>query len=134
MEGEKFVLIQWINGNPVLDGSLYFDSMPECTLYVSMLPVIPFVEHTVIRIENGNDEKHKPPGLEFVQEKLKQLNSGEIKTELEVIRIPEPMPGASPIIQEMELQIAMMDVPGFKLSRTGRFQKFKGVWFFSGWE
>lgn len=54
-EGEKVVLIQWINGNPVLDGSLYFDSMPECTLYVSMLPVVPFVKYTIIRIENGND-------------------------------------------------------------------------------
>lgn len=133
-QGEKVVLIQWINGNPVLDGSLYFDSMQECTLYISMLPVIPFVKYTVIRIENGNDEKHKPPGLDFVKSTLEKLNSGEIKTELEVIRIPEPMPGASPIIEQMELEFAMMDVPGFKLNRTGRFQKFKGIWFFSGWE
>lgn len=133
-QGGKYVLIQWIKGNPVLDGSLYFDSMPELTLHVSMLPVIPFVKHTVIRIENGSDEKHKPPGLEFVQSTLKQLNSGEIQTELEVIRIPEPMPKVSPIIEQMELEFAMMDVPGFKLSRTGRFQKTNGIWFFDGWE
>lgn len=134
-QGEKVVLIQWINGNPVLDGSLYFDSMSECTLYVSMLPVIPFVKYTVIRIENGNDEKHKPPGLDFVKSTLEKLNSGEIKTELNVIRIPEPMPGASPIIEQMELEFAMMDVPGFKLCRTARFRRYKNnEWFFSGWE
>lgn len=132
--GEKYVLIQWINGNPVLDGSLYFDLKADLTMYVSMLPVVPLVKYTVIRIENGNDERHKPPGSDFVKETLRQLNSGEIQTELEVIRIPEPMPPVSPIIEQAELQFAMMDVPGFKLTRTAVFSKHRGQWFFNSWE
>lgn len=132
--GEKYVLIQWIKGNPVLDGSLYFDLKDDLMFHISLLPVIPLVKYTIIRIENGNDERHKPPGSDFVKETLRQLNSGEIQTELEMIRIPEPMPAVSPIIEQMELEFAMMDVPGFKLTRTARFKRYGEQWFFDGFE
>jgi len=131
-QGTKYVLVKYVGGLRDQGAQLFFDNKSDLTLHVSLLPVIKSIKYTVMEIIPGAD--HKPPGFDFVKETLGKLNSGEIQTELQVIRIPKPMPPVKPTFDDQDLEFAMMDVPGFKLSRTGRFKKTNGIWFFDGWE
>ena len=131
-QGKKFVLVKYVDGLRDQGPQLFFDEKSDLTLHVSLLPVIPSIKYTVMEIIPGAE--HKPPGFDFAKSTLDQLNSGVIKTELPVIMIPEPMPPVKPTFDDQDLEFAMMDVPGFKLNRTGRFEKIRGTWFFRGWE
>ena len=52
---ERYLLIEWLNGNPMLDGSTYFDSKEECLEYYKKLPKLKGfdIEHTICRISNA---------------------------------------------------------------------------------
>ena len=49
---ERFLLVEWIEDNPCIDGANYFDSMEECLKYVKSLPEAEGmkIERTICRI------------------------------------------------------------------------------------
>jgi len=49
---ERFLLIEWVHQNPILDGALYFDTKDECLEYINNLPKINGVDYTICRIRN----------------------------------------------------------------------------------
>lgn len=51
---ERYLLVEWLNGNPILDGATYFDSKEECLEYYNNLPKLKGfnIEHTIFRISN----------------------------------------------------------------------------------
>jgi hypothetical protein len=50
MTGERFLLIEWIKGNPVIDGAEYADTRKELMDYCDSLPKVSGVEYTICRI------------------------------------------------------------------------------------
>lgn len=40
MEDIKYVMIHWIDGNPLIDGSMYFDSKEECLNHIKYIEEI----------------------------------------------------------------------------------------------
>jgi hypothetical protein len=52
---ERYLLVEWLNGNPILDGATYFDSKEECLEYYKNLPKLKGfdIEHTICRISNA---------------------------------------------------------------------------------
>ena len=55
VNSERYLLVEWLNGNPILDGAIYFDSKDECLEYHKNLPKIKSfdIEHTICRISNA---------------------------------------------------------------------------------
>ena len=51
---ERYLLIEWLNGKPIIDGSIYFDSKNDCLEHWQKLPKIDGfdVTHTICRITN----------------------------------------------------------------------------------
>lgn len=51
---ERYLLIEWLNGNPMIDGSIYFDSKEDCLTYWQDLPKTDLfdITHTICRINN----------------------------------------------------------------------------------
>lgn len=56
---ERYLLIEWINGNPIIDGAKYADTKDELIEYYDSLPKVLGVEYTICRIYNIN-QKQKP--------------------------------------------------------------------------
>ena len=52
---ERYLLVEWLNGNPILDGATYFDSKEECLEYYKNLPKLKGfdIEYTICRISNA---------------------------------------------------------------------------------
>ena len=50
----RFLLVQWLNGNPIIDGAIYFDTREDCLKYWESLPKINGIEieYTICRITN----------------------------------------------------------------------------------
>ena len=53
---ERFLLVQWMDGQPKIDGALYFDTQDECIEYYRSLPVFEEfnITHTICRISNAH--------------------------------------------------------------------------------
>ena len=53
---ELYLLIEWLNGNPAIDGAYYFDNKEDAIKYYNDLPkiIIPgfVIEYTICRIYN----------------------------------------------------------------------------------
>jgi len=51
---ERYLLIEWIQGHPVIDGAKYADTKQEIMDYYEALPKLPksLVEYTICRIYN----------------------------------------------------------------------------------
>jgi|GEM_PF-4136438 len=51
---ERYLLIEWIQGHPVIDGAKYADTKQELMDYYDSLPKLPksLVEYTICRIYN----------------------------------------------------------------------------------
>ena len=51
---ERYLLIEWIQGQPVIDGAKYADTKQEIMDYYDSLPKLPksLVEYTICRIYN----------------------------------------------------------------------------------
>ena len=51
---ERYLLIEWIHGQPVIDGAKYADTKQELMDYYDSLPKLPksLVEYTICRIYN----------------------------------------------------------------------------------
>lgn len=51
---ERYLLIEWIQGQPVIDGAKYADTKQELMDYYDSLPKLPksLVEYTICRIYN----------------------------------------------------------------------------------
>ena len=51
---ERYLLIEWIKGHPVVDGAKYADTKQELMDYCNSLPKLPksLVEYTICRIYN----------------------------------------------------------------------------------
>ena len=51
---ERYLLVEWIQGHPVIDGSKYADTKQEIMDYYDSLPKLPksLVEYTICRIYN----------------------------------------------------------------------------------
>ena len=51
---ERYLLIEWIQGHPVIDGAKYADTKQELLDYYDSLPKLPksLVEYTICRIYN----------------------------------------------------------------------------------
>jgi len=51
---ERYLLIEWLNGNPMIDGSIYFDSKEDCLTYWQDLPKTDLfdITYTICRITN----------------------------------------------------------------------------------
>ena len=51
---ERYLLIEWIQGHPVIDGAKYADTKQELMNYYDSLPKLPksLVEYTICRIYN----------------------------------------------------------------------------------
>lgn len=45
----RYLLIKWLNGDPIIDGCMHFDTKDECLEYYKTLPKIGGVEYTVCR-------------------------------------------------------------------------------------
>lgn len=43
----RYLLIEWINGNPVIDGCKHFDSKDDCLEYWQKMPKVIGVEYTI---------------------------------------------------------------------------------------
>ena len=50
----RFLLVQWLNGNPIIDGAIYFETREDCLKYWESLPKINGFEseYTICRITN----------------------------------------------------------------------------------
>lgn len=51
---ERYLLIEWIQGKPIIDGAKYADTKQEIMDYYNSLPKLPksLVEYTICRIYN----------------------------------------------------------------------------------
>jgi hypothetical protein len=51
---ERYLLIEWIQGHPIIDGAKYADTKQELMDYLDSLPKLPksLVEYTICRIYN----------------------------------------------------------------------------------
>lgn len=51
---ERYLLVEWIQGQPVIDGAKYADTKQEIMDYYDSLPKLPksLVEYTICRIFN----------------------------------------------------------------------------------
>lgn len=51
---ERYLLIEWLDSNPMIDGSIYFDSKEDCLTYWEKLPKTKLfdITHTICRITN----------------------------------------------------------------------------------
>jgi hypothetical protein len=51
---ERYLLIEWIQGHPLIDGAKYADTKQELMDYYNSLPKLPksLVEYTICRIYN----------------------------------------------------------------------------------
>ena len=51
---ERYLLVEWIQGQPVIDGAKYADTKQEIMDYYDSLPKLPksLVEYTICRIYN----------------------------------------------------------------------------------
>ena len=52
---ELYILVEWLNGKPMIDGSTYFDTKEECLEYYNNLPKLAGydIEYTICRIRNA---------------------------------------------------------------------------------
>lgn len=52
---ERYILVEWLNGKPMIDGSTYFDTKEECMEYYNNLPKLTGydIEYTICRIRNA---------------------------------------------------------------------------------
>lgn len=52
---ERYILVEWLNGKPMIDGSTYFDTKEECLEYYNNLPKLTEydIEYTICRIRNA---------------------------------------------------------------------------------
>jgi len=50
---ERYILVEWLNEIPLVDGSLYFDSKEELLEHFKSLPKIEGLTHTICRIRNA---------------------------------------------------------------------------------
>lgn len=50
---ERYILVEWLNEIPLVDGSLYFDSKEELLEYHKKQPRVEGVTHTICRIRNA---------------------------------------------------------------------------------
>jgi hypothetical protein len=50
----RFLLVHWVNANPIIDGAIYFDTREDCLKYWESLPKINGIEieYTICRIKN----------------------------------------------------------------------------------
>lgn len=51
---EKFLLITWIDGNPMIDGCIWADTKEELIEYYNSLPKVKGVEYTICRSSSIN--------------------------------------------------------------------------------
>lgn len=51
-ENYNYLLVEWINDNPLIDGSVYFDTKEECLEYWKSLPNVENlgITYTICRI------------------------------------------------------------------------------------
>ena len=51
---ERYLLVEWIQGQPIIDGAKYADTKQELMDYYDSLPKLPksLVEYTICRIYN----------------------------------------------------------------------------------
>ena len=51
---ERYLLVEWIDDRPYIDGSIYFDSMKECLEYEKNIPIVENmpVERTICTIND----------------------------------------------------------------------------------
>ena len=52
---ERYILVEWLNGKPMIDGSTYFDTKEECLEYYNNLPKLAGydIEYTICKIRNA---------------------------------------------------------------------------------
>ena len=50
---ERFILVEWLNEIPLVDGSLYFDTKEDLIKHFKELPKIEGLTHTICRIRNA---------------------------------------------------------------------------------
>jgi len=52
----RYLLVEWLEGNPIIDGAIYFDTKEECLEYWNNLPKYAGynVEYTICRITNAH--------------------------------------------------------------------------------
>ena len=50
---ERYILVEWLNEIPLVDGSLYFDSKEDLLEYHKKQPRVEGVTHTICRIRNA---------------------------------------------------------------------------------
>lgn len=43
----RYLLIEWVNGNPIIDGCKHFDSKDDCLKYWREIPKVMDVEYTI---------------------------------------------------------------------------------------
>jgi hypothetical protein len=48
----RYLLIEWLNGNPIIDGCKHFKTKGECLEYYNKLPKIGSVEYTICETVN----------------------------------------------------------------------------------
>jgi hypothetical protein len=50
----RFLLVQWLDGAPIIDGATYFDTREDCLKYCESLPKINGlqIDYTICRITN----------------------------------------------------------------------------------
>jgi len=51
---ERYLLVEWIDNNPCIDGSLYFDNKDSLLRHYETLPKIDLVKHTICTIRNAH--------------------------------------------------------------------------------
>ena len=52
----RYLLVEWLEGNPILDGAIYFDTKEKCLEYWNNLPKYEGfkIEYTICRITNAH--------------------------------------------------------------------------------
>jgi len=52
----RYLLVEWLEGNPIIDGAIYFDTKEECLEYWNNLPKYEGfkIEYTICRITNAH--------------------------------------------------------------------------------
>jgi len=52
---ERYILVEWLNGKPIIDGSTCFDTKEECLEYYNELPKLAGydTEYTICTIRNA---------------------------------------------------------------------------------
>lgn len=51
---ERYLLVEWIDGNPSIDGALFFNDKKSLMDYWESLPKIDLVKHTICTIRNAH--------------------------------------------------------------------------------